>query len=136
MINNGFLNTVQLALIGVLAAVLTGVGGFAYGTYKGAISARKVAVTEQQSAELDALRQVLATHQQLIDDSNKASQTLRKAARQRQIDYSQANKELQNALQKTAASRAGCKFDAGVMRQLSNARDQAASQTSASVSAE
>jgi len=111
-----------LALFALIAGLAGALGGYFYGHSQGvtAESARRDGQAVQQ------LTGLMDAHKNLIADAGKASRAMRQATAARQSVDTQSTKEFADALALTAASRAGCSFDAGVMRQLAAARDRAA----------
>lgn len=79
-----------------------------------------------QTAQLDALQEVIDSTAGLTTAANTASQELGKTISARKQADAKATKEIRDALASTAPLRAGCVFDAGVMQQLDNARSRAA----------
>ena len=79
-----------------------------------------------QTAQLDALQDVIDSTAGLTSAANTASQELGKTISARKQADAKATKEIRDALASTAPERAGCVFDAGVMQQLDNARGRAA----------
>jgi hypothetical protein len=114
------LTTWLLALI--VSALASLAGGYWYGRLDGA-AASQAAQDHQTVAELS---DIVTSHKALIEQSNKASQAMRQAATRREAADRKSTQELRDALAITAPARAECVFDAGVMRQLSAARDRAA----------
>lgn len=78
----------------------------------------------QQAA--DALNQFIAGEKELTAQANQASTLLSQQIDARQLADEKSTEAIREALKKNAASRAGCKFDAGVMQELARAREQAA----------
>ncbi|HED4144249.1 TPA: hypothetical protein R4286_001380 [Raoultella ornithinolytica] len=78
----------------------------------------------QQAA--DALNQFIAGAKELTAQANQASTLLSQQIDARQLADEKSTEAIREALKKNAASRAGCKFDAGVMQELARAREQAA----------
>lgn len=108
----------------LLAAVGAGTGA-AVGYWRGHAAGKTQAQAAHDAQTLARLNRALAEHQALIDRSREASQALRLAvAAQAELDLS-TTKDLADALAKTASQRAGCKLDAGLMRQLTDARERA-----------
>jgi len=111
-----------LALFALIAGLAGALGGYFYGHSQGvtAESAKRDGQAVQQ------LTGLIDAHKSLIADAGKASRAMRKATAARAATDTESSKEFADALALTAASRAGCAFDAGVMRQLAAARDRAA----------
>ncbi|BCH42365.1 hypothetical protein KAM260_02560 [Klebsiella pneumoniae] len=78
----------------------------------------------QQAA--DALNQFIAGAKQLTAQANQASTLLSQQIDARQLADEKSTEAIREALKKNAASRVGCRFDAGVMQELARAREQAA----------
>lgn len=78
----------------------------------------------QQAA--DALNQFIAGAKQLTAQANQASTLLSQQIDARQLADEKSTEAIREALKKNAASRTGCRFDAGVMQELARAREQAA----------
>lgn len=109
-------------LIIASVGLVTGISGHANG-YKEGVAKATADHTAQDFKKLNGL---LESHQGLIKQAAEASKSMRQALASRaQLDIN-TTKEFKDALNATADSRAGCVFDAGVMRQLSAARDRAA----------
>ena len=112
-----------IALLAVLVALVGAAGGYWWGRTDGSA----VAKARQAEQLVGDMQQLLQQHASLVSRSHAASTALRRAAAERSKTDSRTTKELQDALAKTADSRAGCRFDDGVMRHLQAARDRAAS---------
>lgn len=78
----------------------------------------------QQAA--DALNQFIAGTKQLTAQANQVSTLLSQQIDARQLADEKSTEAIREALKKNAASRAGCRFDADVMQELTRAREQAA----------
>ena len=112
----------EIVLIALLVALAGGLAGLVYGMRIGA--AKEVARQDQQAVK--ALSALIDSHQALIGEAATASKNMRAALSLRASQDAKTNKDFKNALLATADSRAGCVFPAGVMRQLSDARERAA----------
>ncbi|MFT4190856.1 MAG: hypothetical protein QM617_04935 [Comamonas sp.] len=110
-----------LALGLLLAVLAAAVGGYAYGLLQG----RAKATAAQNAQTVQALQGLLTQHQDLTQRAGQASTALRTATAAWNGRVRQTTQELRDALAPTADSRAGCLFDAGVMRQLDAARASA-----------
>lgn len=111
-----------LALSALIAGLAGALGGYFYGLEQGVraeAGKRDGEVVKQLGALIDA-------HKALIVQAATASRAMRQATAARQATDTRSTKEFADALALTAASRAGCSFDAGVLRQLTTARDRAA----------
>lgn len=110
------------ALWGLLVALAAAVGGYAYGEHQGALleAGRRDAVVVKEMSTL------LESHKGLVQRATQVSQAMRTATWQRAQQDAQTTQELTDVLQATARERADCVFDAGVLRQLSTARERAA----------
>lgn len=75
---------------------------------------------------VDDLTALLDAHSKLIADSHAASKAMRIALAARSALDAKATKDLKNALTKTAADRADCRFDDDSMRHLTEAWQRAA----------
>lgn len=84
------------------------------------------AAAQCQQAQLDGLTAVIDSAQGLTTAANEASQALGKTISARKQADARTTKEIRDALATTAAQRAGCMFNDGVMQQLGDARDRAA----------
>lgn len=93
---------------------------------KAAAEAAHAAQTiEQQSATIAAWQAAAAEHAALIEASQSASAQVRAAVEAMTQTNRKTTHELQTLLAATAADRAGCLLDAGIVRQLSTAHDWA-----------
>lgn len=88
----------------------------------------------QQAA--DALNQFIAGAKELTAQANQASTLLSQQIDARQLADEKSTEAIREALKKNAASRAGCKFDAGVMQELDGARERAATAASSGLARE
>ncbi|QLO80476.1 hypothetical protein HV306_26745 [Klebsiella grimontii] len=96
------------------------------GYQRGAGDAR-IAAADQKTREAgDALNQFISGARQLTAEANKASNALAAQVTAWQAADQQSNRELTNALKKTASQRVMCVFDDGVMQLLREARQRAA----------
>ncbi len=111
--------------LALVALVLIAAGG-GLGYWRGHAAGSAAEVARQDAATLNTLGAQLAAHADLVQQSGDASRRLRVAVALREKANTQTSKDLRDALQATADSRAGCTFPAGVMRQLAQARDAAA----------
>lgn len=111
-----------LALAAIVFAAAGGAGGF----WRGHVAGSAAEVARQDAATVHALGAQLTAHADLVKQSGDASRRLRLALVLREQNNTQTSKDLRDALDATADSRAGCTFPAGVMRQLAQARDSAA----------
>ena len=117
------LSVVSMGIL-LLAMVggLSGLGGHIKGYQAGIAKAN----AEQTARDFKKLNGLIDSHQGLIKQAAEASVSMRQALASRtQLDAT-TTKEFKNALAATADSRAGCVFDADVMRQLAGARERAA----------
>ena len=112
----------QIALLALVLSLAAAIGGFFYGLHQGVVdeSARRDGKAVQD------LTSLINAHMGLIGQSKAASADMRRALGARVSADAITTRDLQDALKATADSRAGCVFDAGVMRQLGTARDRAA----------
>lgn len=78
-----------------------------------------------QQAQLDSLTAVIDSAKGLTTAANEASQQLGQTISTRKQADAKTTKEIRDALAPTAALRAGCVFDDGVMRQFDAASDRA-----------
>ena len=111
-----------LALVALAFVVSAGAAGY----WRGHASGSAAEVARQNAATLNTMDAQLAAHADLVKQSGDASRRLRVAVALREKANTQTSKDLRDALDSTADSRAGCTFPAGVMRQLAQARDAAA----------
>ena len=87
----------------------------------------RLEVAKQKTREAgDALNQFIAGVKQLTAEANNASNALAAQVAARQAADQQSNRELKNALKKTASQRVMCMFDDDVMQLLREARQRAA----------
>lgn len=125
MINRIVLALSAVAGLGVALFVAYQLGAsnaYALGYAKGESAAKE----QCQQAQLDSLTAVIDSAQGLTAAANQASQALGKTISDRKQADAKTTKEIRDALATTAAQRAGCVFDDGVMQQLGDARDRAA----------
>lgn len=109
------------------AGVLLGLAvGALAGQWWGRAEGEQLERGRQAQDKVIGLQELIDSHTQLISDAATVSAALRKSIDERTAADGRATRELRNALAKGAASRAGCVFDAGVVRQLDNARERAA----------
>ncbi len=119
----------EVAVVGLLLSVATGIGGHVYGLNQG-----KAAEKGRQDAEaVRSLTQQINAHADLVKQSKAVSRDLRRAASLREQADQKSSQELSHELNATAASRAGCVFPAGVMRNLATARERAAEAASSGI---
>jgi hypothetical protein len=116
------MSRVAAFLLAITLALAGAVGGFFYGHGQGAAteSARRDGKAVQD------LTDIIASSKVLIADANKASGAMRKATAQRAAHDAHTSQEFKDALARNAASRAGCVFDADIVRGLQAARNRAA----------
>ena len=111
-----------VAVIGLLLAGATGLGGYAYGLDQG----KALEQGRQDGQTLEALNTQLTAHADLVKRSGAASRGMRVAVAQLERANTQTTTEMDDALTTTAPDRADCVFPAGVMRGLDEARTRAA----------
>ncbi len=111
-------NAVLIILVPFIAGA---VGGFYFGHDAGATNCSAT----RDAAAVKQLGEIISAHTALVDEADKASKALRVATSQRAALDNKTNKELKDALAKTAGTRAGCQFDDNSMRQLEAARARA-----------
>ena len=116
------MNRAAVALAALLLSLMAAAGGYFYGHQQGALSES----AKRDSQTVQSLTSLIDAHKDLIAQASKASLSMRQALARRALLDTTTTKEFKDALNATADSRAGCVFDAGVMRQLSAARDRAA----------
>lgn len=116
------MSAAEFALGGLLLAVATGIGGYAYGVDQG----KTIEKGRQDAVAVEAFTEQIDAHNDLVKRSNEASRRLRHAVSLREQVNKKSSEELSNELTATADSRAGCVFPSGVMRNLAEARDRAA----------
>lgn len=113
----------------IVAGLLAGVLGIwrllAYVEQSGYDRGFAAARNACQQADLTRLQAVIDSTQSLTQAANVASQKLGQTISARQQADDKTTREIRYALAATAGSRAGCVFDAGVMRQLDAARQRA-----------
>jgi len=112
----------MLALAALTACLAGTVGGYWYGHDQGVLaeSARR------DGRAVKDLGALIESHKGLIRQAAAASKAMRTAVARRAAQDAQSTQEIRDALTATAASRDGCVFPAGVMRQLADARERAA----------
>ena len=76
------------------------------------------------------LQQVITASTNLTTEANTSSQQLRQSISRFETQYEPVIKEFNDALTESATSRTGCVFSPGVMRQLSEAQQRAATAAS------
>lgn len=111
-----------IALLAVLLALAAGALGF----WRGQVAGQAKAQAAQDARAVQQLTDVLEQHSRLVQQSQAASQALRRAAAARAQADSKTTRELIDVLAQTADARAGCVLPAGVVRQLDAARERAA----------
>jgi len=111
-----------VALMALVLALMAGGAGY----WRGHADGRAVEQGRQNADAVQRLSQALEAHGGLIDSANAASAGLRAAMAARTAEDRMFSKEFRDALTQSAADRAGCQFDAGIVRQLAAARDRAA----------
>lgn len=114
---------VLAAMVVAMGAWLMGSGnGYAKGFKQGALS-----VAAKRDADLvGQLSATITASNDLAGRANVASQALRQSVGDFETNYQPVIKEFNDALTQTAASRTGCVFSPGVMRQLGQAQQRAA----------
>lgn len=116
-------------VIPMVAAACAGYG--LYSAYNSGYSNGETAAdARHDKATVAELRAVLKTNAEQTDQANRASADLRAVIATLDRRDSRTSKELHDALQKTAADRAGCRFDDDSLRLLDAARERAAAATS------
>lgn len=110
----------------ILAAMLIAIVGISGGYYTGYSQGVTDERGRQDAKTVQDLTSTLGAYATLIADSNAASSAMRTALATRSALDAKTTKDLKNALAKTTVSRADCRFDDDVMRQLAAARDRAA----------
>lgn len=110
-------------------SLLAGIGLVAYGLNVAKNHYIGVGVAQEQARQdrntVIALQDQITAHEALIASANSASLALQAATQSRLIADDKSTQELKNALQKTAAERVGCRFDADSLRLLDDARTRA-----------
>lgn len=81
---------------------------------------------EFKDSQIDQLNALISSARDLAQEANKASQALGKTISDRKQADAKTTKEIRDALAATGSRRVGCVFDAGVMQQLTTARERAA----------
>lgn len=114
-----------LTIGAVLAALLGAWRLLVYIEQAGYDRGQAAARSECHQADLERLQAVIDSAKGLSEAANAASQQLGKTISDRQSADAKTTREIRDALAATAGSRAGCVFDAGVMRQLDAARQRA-----------
>jgi len=110
-------------ILAVLISALASLGG---GYWYGKADGRAEERARQDSKTVKDLGEIISSQTKLIQDANAASSAMRQATARREAADRKTTEEFNHALAATADSRAGCVFDAGVLRQLAAARDRAA----------
>ena len=116
------MSRISIALLALVVGLAAAVGGYFYGHRQGVVAES----AKRDGKAVTDLTNMITSHQNLIDQANAASRNMRRSLASRAEADTQSTQELKNALAATADSRTGCVFPAGVMRQLSAARDRAA----------
>lgn len=116
------MSNLTIALSALVLALSTGTGGYFYGHHQGAIAES----AERDKKTVTDLTDLIDSHKGLIAQANAASVSMRGALTRRATADTQTTQEFKDALAATAASRAGCVFSDGVMRQLAAANSRAA----------
>lgn len=105
------------------AALAAGaIGGYFVGYSQGMDKQRN----QQHAQTVADLTNIIDASIGLINDSNAASKAMRDALAARSALDAKTTKDLKNALAKTAASRADCRFNDDIMRELTQAHERAA----------
>lgn len=117
---------------GVIATLLSGVGGYYVGQLDGEAAGKNAAtvvqLSEQNKQQAQALQSLISSaeqHQSLIEQSNKASQKLRQAAARQTRTNRKQLQALKNELETTKAARVNCIVPANSVQHIQNAREQA-----------
>lgn len=109
------------ALTGVLLGLLIGLAaGFFGGKYQGALATSAA----RDATVVQDLTHLIDSHKSLVGAANAASKAMRTALSVRAASDAKSTQELRDAL--AADPRPDCDLDAGVMRQLADARERAA----------
>lgn len=108
------------------AVLLAALAGAAPGYWRGRADGRLAERARHDAQLVQQLSAVLEQHGSLVQQSQEASQRLRRAAAARARADDETTRELADALAKTADLRAACVLDAGVLRQVDAARAAAA----------
>ena len=112
-----------MSIFFVLTALIAGaISGGTLGYARGAGNER----AKQNAQSVVALTNIIEASNNLIVESNSASQSMRLALTLRATHDTKTTREIKNALAKNAGSRVDCRFDDGVMRNLAEARSRAA----------
>lgn len=127
------MNTIIYSLLGgIIASLLSGIGGYYVGNSHGNETGRNAAAvtsltkeTEQQAKALQSFIDTAEQHKALIDESNTASRKLRAVNAQRTRSNAREIKELKNELAQTKADRTHCQLPTGVVRRTQDARANA-----------
>ncbi|MDO4725335.1 MAG: hypothetical protein Q4A97_11325 [Comamonadaceae bacterium] len=120
-------------LIGPLLVLVGLCAVYALGYASGQSAARAAAdraTVAAQASQLDEYRAAAREHAALIEASQAASARVRSAAEAIAQTNRRTTDELHQALAATAADRAGCRMDAGIVQQLEGARRRAAAAAS------
>lgn len=117
---------------GVIATLLSGMGGYYIGHDDGETAGRDAATVTalekqnvQQARALQAYISAAEQHRQLIEQSDKASQRLRSAAAQRVRSNRKQLQALKDELETTKNSRTDCVLPAGGVQRAEAARQHA-----------
>lgn len=111
--------------IALLALVLAA-AGTALGYWWGHAAGAQAVQAKRDADAVQGMTDLLSAHTALVKQSGAASAALRRAAAAREKADEASTQELKDVLANTAVTRADCRHDAGVMRQLEAARERAA----------
>ena len=112
----------EIALAILVWTLATAFSAFLYGKSTQA----DIDAAQANAQTVSALTTIISNSATLAADAAKASQAMRRLVAERSKADQQSTQELKDALIKTAGNRVDCRFDAGVMQQLSAARERAA----------
>ncbi|KAF3999049.1 hypothetical protein [Glaciimonas immobilis] len=113
----------------VIALMSGGTIGGLFGFGFGADNER----ARQNAQSVIDLTKIITASNQLINDSNAASKSMRQALTKRAAHDTHTTREIKNALAQNAGNRVDCRFDDGVMRNLNAARSRAAATAASGV---
>lgn len=123
--------SLRLVLVGLLAAAMA-----LFGTWSaGYVTGKAAGAAACAAGQVEDYRTLLDKSGQQLSDAQQVSDALfKRLSGQAQYDE-KTTKELRDALAETADARAACRFAAGVMQQLEDARQRAAKATTGGLGA-
>lgn len=108
-----------------LLALLLAAAGAALGYWQGRSAGAQAAEAKHDAKAVKDMTALLTSYSALVQQTGVASASLRRAIAAREEADEATTQELKDVLANTADTRADCRNDAGVMRQLEAARTRA-----------